>query len=85
MKYRLLVLCIAATFANSACGSDTLQKMESVRKRTCECQDRACVAKLKADTRALESEMKNLSEADHKKANTIAMATMECATRDFSR
>jgi cell division protein FtsB len=84
MKSASLLACIALALTG-ACGNDTLQKMEKVKNRICECQDRACVAKLKKESRALEPEMKNLSEADLKKANALAMATMECATRDFSK
>lgn len=84
MKYSCLFLfSLLTAFAAPGCGNDTLEKMERVKERTCACEDRACVAKLVKETRTLESEMTNLSEAEHKKATAIAMATMECATRDF--
>jgi len=68
------------TLGIPACRStSTIDELQDLKTKACQCADMACVDALQDSTIELQKKLGALSESDQKKALAIAVEIMECS------
>ncbi len=77
---RAMLSLTAACIALAACSNETstLEELETLKNRVCECKDRACVDAAEKSSHGLEQKLDKLSEEELTKSLEIATEIAKC-------
>ena len=77
---RRTILSLSVCVALAACNNDpsTLDELETLRNKICECKDRACIDAAEKSSHGLEQKLDKLSDEELTKSLKIATEIAKC-------